>query len=226
MEHNIILPDSSHLTPIYATSTFTFNNAEEGMRRFSGEEDGYIYSRWENPTFKPAEEIIAALETFKLKDESGNNIQAKAILHASGMAALSCLFQTNLKTGDAVLSHFSLYGGTHEYLHKILDQNGIQPVIADLRDLNIAEAAIKQNKSIRLIHLETPANPTIQCVDIEGIAKLAKQYGLIVSVDNTFATPYLQQPFKYGVDFVAHSTTKFLNGHGTAIGGCFGWKRC
>jgi methionine-gamma-lyase len=212
-------PDSAHLTPIYATSTFTFNSADEGMRRFSGEEDGYIYSRWENPTFKPAEEIIAALETFKLKDESGNNIRAKAILHASGMAALSCLFQTNLKTGDAVLSHFSLYGGTHEYLHKILDQNGIQPVIADLRDLNIAEAAIKQNKNIRLIHLETPANPTIQCVDIEGIAKLAKQYGLIVSVDNTFATPYLQQPFKYGVDFVAHSTTKFLNGHGTAIGG-------
>jgi len=211
--------DSSHLTPIYATSTFTFNSAEEGMRRFSGEEDGYIYSRWENPTFKPAEEIIAALETFKLKDESGNDMQAKAILHASGMAALSCLFQTNLKTGDAVLSHFSLYGGTHEYLHKILDQNGIKPLIADLRDLNIVEAAIKQNKNIRLIHLETPANPTIQCVDIEGITKLAKQHGLIVSVDNTFATPYLQQPFKYGVDFVAHSTTKFLNGHGTAIGG-------
>lgn len=214
-----LFSDSSHLTPIYATSTFTFNSAEEGMRRFSGEEDGYIYSRWENPTFKPAEEIIAALETFKLKDESGNSVQAKAILHASGMAALSCLFQTNLKTGDAVLSHFSLYGGTHEYLHKILEQNGIKPVIADLRDLNIAEAAIKRNKNIRLVHLETPANPTIQCVDIEGIARLAKLYGLIVSVDNTFATPYLQQPFKYGVDFVAHSTTKFLNGHGTAIGG-------
>ena len=212
-------PDSSHLTPIYATSTFTFNNADEGMRRFSGEEDGYIYSRWENPTFKPAENLIAALETFKLKTDSGNDRQAKAILHASGMAALSCLFQSNLKSGDAVLSHFSLYGGTHEYLHKILDQNGIKPVIADLRDLNIAEAAIKQNKNIRLIHLETPANPTIQCVDIEGIAKLAKQYRLIVSVDNTFATPYLQQPFKYGVDFIVHSTTKFLNGHGTAIGG-------
>jgi methionine-gamma-lyase len=211
--------DSSHLTPIYATSTFTFNNADEGMRRFSGEEDGYIYSRWENPTFKPAESLIAALETFKLKNDSGNDQQAKAILHASGMAALSCLFQSNLKSGDAVLSHFSLYGGTHEYLHKILDQNGIKPVIADLRDLNVAEAAIKQNKNIRLIHLETPANPTIQCVDIEGITKLAKQYGLIVSVDNTFATPYLQQPFKYGVDFIVHSTTKFLNGHGTAIGG-------
>jgi len=211
--------NSSHLSPIYATSTFTFNNADEGMRRFSGEEDGYIYSRWENPSFKPAEEIIAALETFKLKNESGDSLKVKSILHASGMAALSCLFQTNLKSGDAVLSHFSLYGGTHEYLHKILVQNGITPVIADLRDLNVAEDAIRQNKNIRLVHLETPANPTIQCVDIEAIAQLAKQYGLIVSVDNTFATPYLQQPFKYGVDFVVHSTTKFLNGHGTAIGG-------
>ncbi len=211
--------NSSHLTPIYATSTFTFDNADEGMRRFSGAEEGYIYSRWDNPTFRPAEEIIAALETFKLKDNKEDDLQAKAILHASGMAALSNLFQSNLKTGDAVLSHFSLYGGTHEYLHKILPQNGIETVIADLRDLNIAEAAIKQNKNTRLIHLETPANPTIQCVDIEAITKLAKQYGLLVSVDNTFATPYLQQPFKYGVDFVVHSTTKFLNGHGTAIGG-------
>ncbi|MEO8712841.1 MAG: aminotransferase class I/II-fold pyridoxal phosphate-dependent enzyme [Parafilimonas sp.] len=210
---------SSHLTPIYATSTFTFDNADEGMRRFSGAEDGYIYSRWDNPTFKPAEEIIAALESFKLKDNDGNDLKVKAILHASGMAAISNLFQSNLQSGDAVLSHFSLYGGTHEYLHKILAQNGIKTVIADLRDLNIAEAAIKQNKNIRLIHIETPANPTIQCVDIEAITKLAKQYGLLVSVDNTFATPYLQQPFKYGVDFVVHSTTKFLNGHGTSIGG-------
>lgn len=210
--------NASHLQPVYVTSTFTFNDAEEGMRRFSGEEDGYIYSRWDNPTFKPAEEIIAALETFQLSD-NGNAMQAKAILHASGMAALSNLFQSNLKTGDAVLSHFSLYGGTHEYLHKILKQNGIMPVIADLRDLNTAETVIKQNKNIRLIHLETPANPTIQCIDIEAVTNLAKQYGLLVSVDNTFATPYLQQPFKYGVDFIVHSTTKFLNGHGTAISG-------
>ncbi len=212
-------PNSAHLTPIYATSTFTFDNADEGMRRFSGEEEGYIYSRWENPTFKPAEEIIAALETFKLIHENGNELKAKAILHSSGMAALSNLFQSNLKTGDAVLSHFSLYGGTHEYLHKILAQNGITPIIADLRDINIAEDTIKRNKNLRIIHIETPANPTIQCVDIEAITKLAKQYGLLISVDNTFATPYLQQPFKYGVDFIIHSTTKFLNGHGTSIGG-------
>lgn len=215
--HNF--PQSSHLPPLYATSTFTFDNSEQGMRRFSGEEEGYIYSRWGNPTFKVAEEIIAALESFQIKNKNGNNLELKAFLHASGMAALSTLFQSNLKSGDALLSHFSLYGGTHEYLHKILVENGIQPVIADLRNLNVAEDAIKQNKNIRLIHLETPANPTIQCVDIEEITKLAKKYNLIISVDNTFATPYLQQPFKYDVDFVVHSTTKFLNGHGNAIGG-------
>ncbi len=216
-QHNF--PQSSHLPPIYATSTFTFDDSEQGMRRFSGEEEGYIYSRWGNPTFKVAEDIIAALESFQLKDKKGNALQLHAILHASGMAALSSLFQCNLKAGEAVLSHFSLYGGTHEYMHKVLTENGISTIIVDLRDLNIAEDAIQQNKNIRLIHLETPANPTIQCVDIEAITQLAKKYNIPVSVDNTFASPYLQQPFKYDVDFVLHSTTKFLNGHGNAIGG-------
>ena len=211
--------ESSHLPPIYASSTFTFSNAHQGMQRFSGAEEGYIYSRWGNPTFTVAEDIIAALEVFQVKDENGDDLEVKAMLHASGMAAINNLFQSNLKAGDAILSHFSLYGGVHELMHKVLGQNNIQTIIADLRDLNIAEDVIRKNKNIKLVHLETPANPTIQCVDIEAITQLAKQHNILVSVDNTFATPYLQQPFKYGVDFVAHSTTKFLNGHGTAIGG-------
>ena len=89
----------------------------------------------------------------------------------------------------------------------------------DLHDLNIAEDILKNEKEIGLIYLETPANPTLQCVDIESLTSLARKYGKKVACDNTFATPYLQQPFKYGVDFIMHSTTKFLNGHGTAIGG-------
>ena len=131
---------------------------------------------------------------------------------------MSTLFLSTLQTGDTVLSHYSLYGGTYELMHKVLADNGIKVIIADLRDLNIVEDCIKKNK-IKLVHIETPANPTIQCVDIEAVTKLAKQHNILVSVDNTFATPYLQQPFKYEVDFVFHSTTKFLNGHGTAIGG-------
>ncbi len=208
----------SHITPIYATSTFTFDNAQQGMERFAGEDKGNIYSRWGNPTFKAAEETIAALEGFNIKDENGNPLQLRAILHSSGQAAMATLFLSNVKAGETILTHYSLYGGTQEILQKVLADAGINIIIADLRDLNVLEDAIKKN-NIKLIHLETPANPTIHCVDIEVITKIAKQHDIIVSVDNTFATPYLQQPFKYGVDFVFHSTTKFLNGHGTAIGG-------
>ena len=209
----------SHLTPIYASSTFIFDDAEQGMRRFTGEEKGYIYSRWGNPTMNEAEEKIAALESFGLKDSSGNPMELKAILHSSGMAALSTMLLANLKSGDKILTHYSLYGGTQELVEKVLPPLGIEAIIVDLRDLNKAEDAMKANNDIKMLYLETPANPTIQCVDLEELTALGKKYNLIVACDNTFATPYLQQPFRYGVDFVFHSTTKFLNGHGTAIGG-------
>jgi methionine-gamma-lyase len=211
--------EDAHITPIYATSTFVFDTAEQGMERFAGKDKQNIYSRWGNPTFRAAEETISALEAFGLKDENGEALILKSLLHASGQAALTTAFMSNLSVGDMVLSHFSLYGGTYELLHKVLDQNGIKTIIGDLRDLNIAEDILKKNDAIKLVHIETPANPTIQCIDIEAVSKLAKKYGKIVTVDNTFATPYLQQPFRYDVDFVIHSTTKFLNGHGTAIGG-------
>lgn len=206
-------PMYAHQVPIYASSTYVFDEAEQGMRRFSGEEKGYIYSRWGNPTITEAEEKIAALETFGL----GMNVQG--ILHASGMAAISTLLLATLKPGDKVLTHYSLYGGTNELLTKVLPGLHITPVIADLRNIDTAEQLLKNDPAIRMLYLETPANPTIQCVDIEVLSSLARQYNCLVSCDNTFATPYLQQPFRLGADFVVHSTTKFLNGHGTAIGG-------
>jgi len=206
-------PRYAHLVPIYASSTFVYDEAAQGMRRFSGEEEGYIYSRWGNPTFSEAERKIAALETFGLP------FGARGILHASGMAAITTLMLSTLKAGDKVLSHYSLYGGTEELITRILPPLGITPVIADLRDLNKAEEIMREDKSIRMLYLETPANPTIQCVDLEQLSALAKKYQLLTACDNTFATPYLQQPFRFGIDFIVHSTTKFLNGHGTAIGG-------
>ena len=206
-------PSYAHQTPIYASSTFVFDTAEQGMKRFAGQEEGYIYSRWGNPTFTEAEQRIAALETF------GLDMKAEGILHSSGMAAIASLFLSTLKQGDKVLSHFSLYGGTDEILTKLFPDLGIEPVIVDLRQLDKVEEIIKSNRSIKMMYLETPANPTIQCVDIEQLTKIAKMHQLKVACDNTFATPYVQQPFKYGVDFIVHSTTKFLNGHGTAIGG-------
>lgn len=208
----------AHLTPIYASSTYVFDNAEQGMRRFSGEEAGYIYSRWGNPSLKEAEDKIAALESFGI-EENGKPLPLKARLHASGMAAISTMILGNLKSGDKILSHYSLYGGTQELMNRVLPGLEIEAVIVDLRDLSKAEEALKNDPEIKMLYLETPANPTIQCVDIEELTKMAKKHQLVVAVDNTFATPYLQQPFKYGVDFVVHSTTKFLNGHGTAIGG-------
>ena len=189
------------------------------MRRFSGQEEGYIYTRWDSPNFREAEEKIAALEGFGLTGEDGRPLALKAILHSSGMGALTTLFISNLKAGDKIISHYSLYGGSEELFTKILQPLGIETVIMDMQDITKTAAAIKADPSIRMMYLETPANPTLKCVDLEALISLAKQHKLITAVDNTFATPYLQQPFAYGADYVFHSTTKFLNGHGTAIGG-------
>lgn len=206
-------PNYAHQVPIYASSTFVFDTAEQGMRRFSGEEEGYIYSRWGNPTISEAEEKITALETF------GLNMEAKGILHASGMAAITTLLLSTLKKGDKILTHYSLYGGTDNIMSQLLPSLGIEAIAVDLRNTENVEDIIKSDASIQLMYLETPANPTIQIVDIEALTNIAKQHNLLVACDNTFATPYLQQPFRFGVDFIVHSTTKFLNGHGTAIGG-------
>ncbi len=211
-------PMYAHLTPIYASSTYVYDEAEQGMRRFSGKEEGYIYSRWGNPTMNEAELKLAAMETYGI-EKDGKPLEAKAILHASGMAAISSLFIATLKRGDKVLTHFSLYSGTQDFLKSLLEPLEVEAIIVDLRDITLAEKYLKEDPAIKLVYLETPANPTLQCVDLEALATLAKQYGKLTACDNTFATPYLQQPFKFGIDFIVHSTTKFLNGHGTAIGG-------
>lgn len=211
--------DHAHLTPVYASSTFTFDTTTEGSERFAGKDKTKIYSRWGNPSFTTAEEIITELETFGLKNETGEPLEAKALLHSSGQAALSTLFLGTLSKGDAVLTHRALYGGTHELLHKVLADTGVETVMINLNNPEDIEAAIEQYPNIQLIHIETPSNPTLRCIDIERVCAIAKHNGILVSVDNTAATPYLQQPFKWGADFVMHSTTKFLNGHGTAIGG-------
>lgn len=209
----------AHTIPIYATSTFVFDSAEQGMNRFAGNEPGYIYSRFANPTTAAAEKLIASLEAFGLKDSNGNTLELSALLHASGQGALSSLCFSVLKTGDKVLTNTSIYGGTQEFFSLILSKMGIETIFTDLTDVQNVANILSVEKNIQLIHIETPANPTMACTDIASICTLAQSYHIKVSVDNTFATPYLQQPFALGADFVYHSTTKFLNGHGTAIGG-------
>jgi methionine-gamma-lyase len=209
----------AHLTPIYASSTYTFESTEQAAAIFQGEEKGYVYGRFGNPTINEAEEKIALLEAYGLKDAEGEPLRLKAILHASGMAAITTMLFSNLKAGDKIITHLSLYGGTQEMIDKILPNLGIEAVIVNFHDLDAVGKAILSDNSIKLMYIETPANPTLQCVDLAALAALGKAHNLIVCADNTFATPYLQQPFRYEVDFVMHSTTKFLNGHGTAVGG-------
>lgn len=213
------MAEHAHVTPIFATSAFTFDSAEQGMNRFSGKEEGFIYSRFGNPTSSVAEDVIAALEAFGLKDEEARPLQVKAILHSSGQSAMATMFMANLSAGDGILSNHSIYGGTHEFIGNFLPRFGIRSHFTDMRNLDQLRDMLKRDPSIKLLHLETPANPTMQCIDIEAVCRLAREMDRKVTIDNTFATPYLQQPFKYGVDFIFHSTTKFLNGHGSAIGG-------
>ncbi len=209
----------AHLTPIYASSTYTFDSAEQAVEIFKGNEQGYVYGRFGNPTINEAEEKIALLEAFGLKDAAGAPLQLKAILHSSGMAAITTMLLTNIKAGEKIITHHSLYGGTQELIDKVLPGLNIGVLTVDFHDLNQVAKALQFDESVRLMYIETPANPTLQCFDLEALASLGKQHNLIVCADNTFATPYLQQPFKYQVDYVMHSTTKFLNGHGTAVGG-------
>lgn len=209
----------SHLTPIYASSTYTYESAEQAIDVFQGKEEGYIYGRFGNPTIQEAEARISLLEGFGLQDENGQPMELRALLHASGMGAVTTMLLGNLKAGDKIITHHSLYGGTQEMIDKILPGLQIGAIVMDFHQPELVAQAIAADKAIKMMYLETPANPTLQCIDLEALCAIGKAYDLIICADNTFATPYLQQPFKYGVDFVMHSTTKFLNGHGTAVGG-------
>lgn len=202
-----------HSAPIYASSTYIYESAEKIRKVFEGKEDAYVYSRWSHPNAELVESKIEQLETF------GTDIKAKALLLTSGMGAISCLFQTVLKAGDAILVQGNIYGSAVDYFNHFGNNLHIEVIFADFKDLNSLESTLKKNKKIKLLYAETPSNPTVNCYDLKALSKLAHQYKAALAVDNTFASPYLQQPFKQGVDFIIHSTTKYLNGHGTALGG-------
>ncbi len=202
-----------HREAIYPTSAFSFSNADEAMRLFENREAGYIYGRWSNPTSDAAAMAIADLETL------GSDLQAEARLFSSGMAAISAALMALLKPGDVLLSQHQLYGGTDELLRGILQPWGVQNLRADLNDLDALAAVLKKEPRIRLIYAESPSNPMLNCVDFTALSAFCRSADLPLVVDNTFATPYLQQPLLLGADVVLHSTTKFLNGHGSALGG-------
>lgn len=194
-------------TPIYATSTFIFDNAEQGGRRFALEEDGYIYSRLGNPTNSEVEEKLADLE----------NAEA-CVSMASGMGAISTVIWSAVRGGDHIIASKTLYGCTFAFLNHGIQNFGVQVTFVDTKDPNNIKAAMKENTKV--VYLETPANPNLDICDIEAIAKIAhEKEDCLVIVDNTFATPYLQRPLDLGADVVVHSATKYLNGHGDVIAG-------
>ena len=193
--------------PIYQTSTFIFDSAEQGGRRFALEEDGYIYTRLGNPTTTVLENKIAALEEGEA-----------AVATSSGMGAISSTLWTVLKAGDHIVTDKTLYGCTFALMNHGLTKFGVEVTFVDTSNLDEVKKAMKKNT--RVVYLETPANPNLKIVDLEALSKIAHTNpNTLVIVDNTFATPYMQKPLKLGADIVVHSVTKYINGHGDVIAG-------
>ncbi len=204
-----------HILPIYATSSFEFESIDEGMEIFKGEREGHVYSRYGNPTMDAVADKIAMMESHGLESTP----DAHCILFSSGMSAILTLILAVLKPGDKILTQGNLYGGTTEQFKKIIGKHGIEPIFIDLKDQDLINQKLASDKKIRMIYAETPANPTLACIDLRHLAEVAKTYGIYTCIDNSFCTPYLQQPFRYGIDFIIHSTTKYLNGHGNSTSG-------
>lgn len=192
--------------PIYQTSTY----AQESL----GKHKGYEYSRTGNPTRAALERLIAELEG------AGLGKKTYGFGFASGMAASSCVFSL-FKSGDKILISSNVYGGTFRVLDKVFSHFGLGYEIIDMRDKGALESAIKKSKdSIKALFLETPANPLMTVTSIESVAKIAKKHNMLLIVDNTFMTPYLQKPLCFGADIVVHSATKYLGGHSDIVAGC------
>jgi methionine-gamma-lyase len=193
-------------TPLYQTSTFSFESAKQGEQRFSGEEAGPIYSRLGNPTVHVLEERMTMLENGK-----------GALAFGSGMAAVSTVLVHLTKTGDHILCTRGIYGCTFGLLSMMEEKYNITHDLIRMATEEEIEKAIKPETVC--IYVETPINPTMELVDLHAVVNVAKRHGLKVVVDNTFSSPYLQNPLTIGVDFVLHSATKYINGHGDVIAG-------
>ena len=193
-------------TPIYQSSTFVFDNAEQGAARFAGEEAGFIYSRLGNPTTRELELKIAALE--EMEDGAAT---------ATGMGAVSASVLSFLEKGDHLIASKAVYGCTFALFSHMLPKFGIEVTFVDMEDHSAVEKALKSNT--KMIFAETPINPNLVVIDLAFIGDFAKRNNLISVIDNTFMTPLLQKPKHFGIDIVLHSATKYLNGHGDVVAG-------
>lgn len=196
----------SATVPIYQTSTFAFKNADHGAACFAGESDGFIYTRIGNPTIGALESQIADLE-------SGFG----GIAVSSGMAAVTTIYMGILGQGAHIVSSAAVYGPSRVVMEQHFSRFGVESTYVNSENIEEVRNAIRPNT--KLIFIETPANPTMGITDIEAVCKIAKEHGILVAVDNTFCSPYLQKPLDLGADIVFHSMTKFLNGHADIVAG-------
>ena len=204
--------------PIYASTSYVFHNSQHAADRFSLKDAGNIYGRLTNPTQDVFERRVASLEG-----------GAAALAVASGAAAVAYTFQALARAGEHIVASKTIYGGTYNLLaHTLPQTSGITATFADPEEEGSFESAIRDNT--KAIFVETLGNPNSNLVDLEALSAVAHKHGIPLVVDSTFATPYLIRPIEYGADIVVHSATKFIGGHGTAIGGViiesgrFDWK--
>lgn len=196
----------SLIPPLYQTSTYSFNSAEEGAECFNGEKEGYIYTRINNPTLNLLEKRIADLEDGEC-----------AIVFSSGMGAITSTFWSLMNPSDELLVDMIVYGCTYSFFHQGLERFGVKIRHIDMSNPeNVAQAI---SKNTRMIFFESPANPDMRLVDIQAVSDIAKQHNVKVVVDNTYCTPYLQKPITLGADIVIHSLTKYMSGHGDVVAG-------
>lgn len=196
-----------HSTPLYLTSSFIFDNAEQGRAVFAEEEEGNVYSRYSNPNTSEFIQKVCDMEGA----EAG-------IAFSSGMAAVFASFAAFLRSGDHIVASRSIFGSTHQLFTKMLPKWGITTTYVDALKPETWEAAILP--ATKMIFLETPSNPGLELIDLEWVGGFKKKYPhIILNVDNCFATPYLQKPIPYGFDLVSHSATKYMDGQGRVLGG-------
>ncbi|MDD5369968.1 MAG: PLP-dependent aspartate aminotransferase family protein [Anaerolineaceae bacterium] len=215
-------PKHAHVTPIYQTSTFSYPDVATGVAIWKGEEPGYIYTRLGNPNYEQLAEKVAVLEGLDLLRAQPQQNPGELVagqVFATGMAAVTTCLLTCAQAGDTIIAQEAIYGGSYTFLTEIAPRYGIQTVW--LKDPTPAawEAAFAAHPDARLAYAESPANPTMNIVDLAHLAQVAHRYGAWVMADNTFATPFCQRPLSLGVDVVIHSTTKYLSGHGLVVGG-------
>lgn len=212
----------AHVTPIYQTSTFTFEDVDSGAALFRHERPGYIYTRLGNPNQAQAVRKIAALEGFDLLRAQPQRSPEELVdghLFSSGMAAITTAILAKVRQGQTVIAQRALYSATFNFLHSIAPRYGINVIWLSDPSPEAWERAFATHPDTVLAVAETPANPTLALTDLSAVSEIAHRYGAWVMVDNTFATPFCQRPLTLGCDLVVHSTTKYLSGHGAVVGG-------